>query len=181
MKTALILVDIQNDYFPGGKSELYEADDAARAAREILDIFRTHAWPVFHIRHIAEGGSATFFLPGTPGSETAKIVSSLPTEETFIKHSPNSFIGTPLGAALTGLRVERVVIAGMMSHMCIDSTTRAASELGYEVLLVHDACTTKALTFHGEVIPASQVHAAFMAALGAFAKVVSLEELIELL
>ena len=181
MKTALILVDIQNDYFPGGKSELYKAEDAAQSAREILRIFRARAWPVFHIRHIAGGDGASFFLPDTPGSEIAKLVSPLPAEEVFIKHAPNSFIGTPLGAALTNLRVERIVIAGMMSHMCIDSTTRAASELGFEVLLVHDACATKALVFHDEVIPALQVHTAFMAALGAFARVVSLEELKDLL
>ncbi|HWQ51573.1 MAG TPA: cysteine hydrolase family protein [Terriglobales bacterium] len=181
MKTALILVDIQNDYFPGGRSELCGAEAAAAAARKILRIFRVHEWPVFHIRHISQDEGASFFLPDTPGSETAKVVSPLPNEEVFIKHAPNSFIGTPLGAALTSLGVERVVIAGMMSHMCIDSTTRAAGELGYEVLLVHDACATKALAFGGEVIPAMQVHTAFMAALRAFARVVSLEELKELL
>jgi nicotinamidase-related amidase len=181
MKTALILVDIQNDYFPGGRSELSGTEDAAAAAREILGIFRAHAWPIFHIRHISQRDGATFFLPDTPGSEIAKLVSPLPSEEVFVKHAPNSFIGTPLGAALTNLRVERVVIAGMMSHMCIDSTTRAASELGFEVLLVHEACATKALAFRDEVIPALQVHTAFMAALCAFARVVSLEEMKEML
>lgn len=94
------------------------------------------------------------------------------------KHYPNGFRETPLLEHLKQLGVDELVIAGMMTQMCIDTTTRAAADLGFQCSLAHDACATRAQSFGGVTVPAAQVQTAFLAALnGAFAKVQSVEQL----
>ncbi|MFC1505336.1 cysteine hydrolase family protein [Thermodesulfobacteriota bacterium] len=173
MKQALINVDIQNDYFPGGRMELFDMVAAAKNAQHVLEQFRAQSLPVFHIQHIANRPGATFFLPETNGVETHKSVAPQPNERVIQKHFPNSFRDTPLLDELQGCNIEAVVICGAMSHMCIDTTVRAAFDLGFHCLVVADACATLSLKFGGITIEATQVHAAFMAALSApFAQIV---------
>ena len=94
------------------------------------------------------------------------------------KNFPNSFRETALLDYLRDRNVGQLVIGGMMTHMCIDSTTRAAADLGFECFLARDACATKTLSFGGEAIPAASVQMAFLASLnGLFAKVLSVDEL----
>lgn len=178
MSLALLLVDIQNDYFPGGAMEVVGADAAATQAAALLAAFRARSLPVVHVQHIATRPGATFFLPDTPGAEIHPVVAPLPGEPVFRKHFPNSFRETPLLEFLRTAGISRLAIAGMMTHMCIDSTTRAAAELGFSCVLCHDACATRALAFNGVGVAAAQVQAAYLAALnGLFAKVVSSSEL----
>ena len=95
----------------------------------------------------------------------------------ILKNYPNSFLKTDLHDYLQAQGVKQVVIIGAMSHMCIQATTRAASDLGYSVTVIHDACATLDLEFNGVNIPAAQVHASSMAALAfAYAEVVGMEE-----
>jgi len=174
MKTGLILVDIQNDYFPGGRMELAGMDAAAVNAGKLLDLFRAKAWPTFHVQHISNYKGATFFLPDTKGMKLSQSIAPLPEETIIQKHFPNSFRDTALLDALKTEAVERVVICGAMSHMCIDATTRAAADLGFACVLIHDACATRDLEFGGQMVKAADVHASFMAALGsAYAQVES--------
>jgi nicotinamidase-related amidase len=96
----------------------------------------------------------------------------------FRKHYPNSFRDTPLLGHLRDLGIDRLVVAGMMTQMCVDSTVRAAADLGFQCALAHDACATRALSFGGTTVPAESVQAAFLAALnGLFAKVESVDDL----
>lgn len=179
MKTGLILVDIQNDYFPGGKMELAGMDEAGQNARKLLTLFRTKKWPTLHIQHISEYEGATFFLPNTEGAELNPAISPLDEEAVIRKHFPNSFRRTGLQEALRAAGTERVVICGAMSHMCIDATTRAAADFGYACVVIHDACATRDLEFGGKAVKAEDVHASFMAALGsAYAKVTSCSDYI---
>lgn len=90
---ALLLVDIQNDYFPGGAMELVGPVEAAENARRLLDAFRQQKRRVIHIQHIATRPNATFFLPGTPGAEIHPLVAPLQDEVVLQKHYPNSFRG----------------------------------------------------------------------------------------
>lgn len=166
MKSGLILVDIQNDYFPGGKMELVDMDTAAAKAGKLLDLFRANKWSTFHIQHISNYKGATFFLPDTQGMELHPCIAPLPGETIIQKHFPNSFRDTALLDALKAAEVEQVVICGAMSHMCIDATTRAAADLGFACVLIHDACATRDLEFGGKTVKAADVHASFMAALG---------------
>jgi nicotinamidase-related amidase len=180
MKTALLLVDIQNDYFPGGAMELAGMDEAAATAGRLLTACRGRNFPIFHMQHLALRPGASFFLPGSVGAEIHPHVQPLPGEIVLQKHFPNSFRETDLLELLQKAGIEELVIGGAMSHMCIDATTRAAADLGFRCLVVHDACASRDLVFGGTVIPAAQVHGAFMAALSPlYARVLSLEELLQ--
>jgi len=165
MSQALILVDIQNDYFPGGNMELVDMEDAAANASAILHAFRVDQDPVFHIQHLALKPDAPFFVPGTPGADHHETVAPLAGEHVIQKNFPNSFRGTTLEEDLRHSGAEEFVIIGAMSHMCIDATTRAAFDLGFQCTVVADACATRDLTFNDNTIPAQAVHGAFMAAL----------------
>ena len=179
-KTALILVDIQNDYFPGGKMTLDGVEPASVNAARLLRHFRDKRLPVFHIRHLAAQPDATFFLPDTPGSEIHPSVAPMADEPVIIKRFPNSFRETTLLAQLKKAGIASAAFCGAMSHMCIDATVRAACDLGFQCRVAHDACATRTLTFGQETAPAAKVHAAFMAALSAaYAQVLSTEALIQ--
>lgn len=179
MKTSLLMIDIQMDYFSGGRMEVPGAVQASEAAAGLLKAFRTKGLPVVHIQHVSTRPGAGFLLPGTDGIEFHQNVSPLPGEAVIRKNFPNSFRGTGLGSLLQGQKIERLVVCGMMSQMCVDTTVRAAFDAGYQCLVAHDACAARTLTFQGTAVPAEQVHAAYMAALGAvFAKVMSSREII---
>ncbi len=179
MTIALLLIDIQNDYFPGGAMEVVGSRAAASQAATLLAAFRAKSLPVIHIQHIAARPGATFFLPNTVGAEIYHSVSPMPGEPVFQKHFPNSFRETPLRQHLEKENISRLAIAGMMTHMCIDTTTRAAADLGFACSLAHDACATRALSFNGTQVTAENVQAAYLAALnGLFARVVSSGELL---
>ena len=178
MQTALILIDIQRDYFPGGAMEVSGAEDAARQAALLLNTFRQKSLPVLHVQHISTRAGATFFLPDTPGVEIHDLVRPLPDEPVFKKNYPNSFHDTNLQEYLQQQGITNLVIAGMMTHMCIDTTTRAAADLGFTCTLAHDACATRSLTFDGKQISAADVQTAYIAALnGIFVKAESAREI----
>ena len=180
MKPALILVDIQNDYFPDGRMELVGIDEAGARAKDLLALFRERQWPVIHIQHIASSEKSTFFRPGTEGAEIHESVRPLPSEVVIQKHRPNSFRETTLLDELRQAGAEQAVICGAMSHMCVEATTRAASDLGFPCVVVHDACATRDLQFGERVIPARDVHDSFMAALGmGYADVLGFREYVE--
>lgn len=164
---ALLLIDIQNDYFPGGRMELAGADEAARQAAAVLQCCRDKQLPIVHIAHEAIQPGATFFLPGTEGRKIHPLVQPRDGEMVVTKNFPNSFKNTPLLEILQQLKVRRLIIVGMMTHMCVDATARAAKDLGFHCTLVHDATATRDLVFAGNQVPASQVRTAFTAALSA--------------
>lgn len=180
MTTALILIDIQNDYFPGGKMELSESLAASLKARDLLSFFRKNRLPVVHVRHVSTRPGATFFLPGTEGAEIHENVEPLSTETVLEKNFPNSFRQTLLLDHLRENGITRLVIAGMMTHMCVEASTRAAFDLGFECTLIHDACATRSLSFGNTAVPAEHVQTATLAALsGIYAKVMACDEFID--
>ena len=177
MTSALLLIDIQNDYFSGGKMALEGMEAAAANARLLLDAFRARALPVIHVRHLSVRPGAGFFIPGTAGAEIHAAAAPMQGERIVEKNFPNSFRGTPLEQWLREGAIERLVVAGAMSHMCVDATVRAAFDLGLRCTVAHDACATRALEFDGTAIAAAAVHGAFMAALRVpYAAVVSSRE-----
>lgn len=181
MKTALLVIDIQKDYFPGGKMELVNPLEAAQKAYMLLQCFREHGGHHVHIQHIALKPDASFFVKGTAGSDIHDSAAHFEGEPIVYKHEPNSFLNTKLLDMLKDWEVERVVITGMMSHMCVDATARAASDLGFKVIVAEDACATRDLKFDGTVVPAEHVHKAFMSALQSYGDVMKSDEVIALL
>lgn len=173
MKPTLLLIDIQNDYFPGGNMELAGMNQAADNAQKLLSHFRNNNWPVIFIQHLAVKPNASFFIPGTRGAEIHESVCPLPNETLITKNFPNSFRNTSLLSHLQALNTSDLVICGAMSHMCIDTTTRAAADLGYSCTLISDACSTRDLVFDDQKVKAADVQVAYLAALnGTFAEVV---------
>ena len=178
MPTALLLIDIQNDYFPGGAMELAGSVQAGERAGALLAAFRARGLPVIHVQHVSTRAGATFFLPDTPGVEINACVAPRPGETVVRKHFPNGFRDTPLLEHLRRGDVTALVVAGMMTHMCVDTTVRAAFDLGLVVRLAHDACATRALAFGGSTVAAADVQSAFIAALnGLFAQAQSAAEI----
>jgi len=173
-KRALIVVDIQNDYFAGGRCPLVGIDAAADNAARAIAAARDAGDLVVHIRHEFRTAEAPFFAPGSEGARIHPKAQSQDSETVIVKHFPNAFRDTGLKALLDKSGIEEVTIVGAMSHMCVDAATRAACDFGYKVTVVHDACATRDLTFNGVTVPAAQVHAAFMAALASsYAKMIS--------
>ncbi len=181
MTTALIIIDIQNDYFPNGNMELSNPDKAAANAAKVLEWFRQNNKDrIYHIQHIASDPALGFFVPGTTGVEIHESVQPLENESVITKHFPNSFLQTELESELRTAGVTKVVVVGMMTHMCIDATVRAAVDLGFETTLIEDACATRELTYSDKVVSAEQVHYAFVGALnGMYASVISTEQFLQ--
>ncbi|PWL16343.1 cysteine hydrolase [Falsochrobactrum shanghaiense] len=165
-KRAVVVVDLQNDYFPGGKYELVGIDKAAENAARVIEAARQKGDRVIHVQHIFPSPDAPFFTLDSEGIEINPVVASREGETVVVKNYPNSFLKTELKEILDADGIEDVVVVGAMSHMCIDATTRAASDFGYKTTVVQDACATRDLEHEGVTVPAASVHAAMMSALG---------------
>lgn len=176
---ALIIIDIQNDYFKGGKMPLVNSDEAAEKAGEVLAYFRDKGLPVIHIQHVSNREGAGFFLPATHGVEIHESVKPISGEKVIEKHYPNSFIETELQAYLSANNITDLVICGMMTSMCVDATVRAAKDLGYNCELVADACAAPNIEFGGQTINGKDVNIAIVGALNYYyAKVLNANDLI---
>jgi len=180
MKTALLVLDVQNDYFPDGKMETHKPLEASLEIQKLMTHFRNRAMPVIHVQHISARPGASFLLPDTSGIDFHKNVKPAKGEKIIIKNYPNSFRETELESYLKENNISKLVITGMMTHMCVDTTVRAAYDLGYECVVAGDACATRALKVLGNEISAENVQGSFLAALnGLFAKVLKTSEIIE--
>jgi nicotinamidase-related amidase len=164
-KKALLIIDIQDFYFPGGSSALVEPEKAAANAALILDKFRKANLTVIHVRH--NSGS---------GGNINKLVSPLPGEKVFSKDEINCFIGTGLNDFLKSSNIDTLVICGMQTHLCVEAATRAASDLGYKCILIHDACATKDLNFGDKIVKADDVHLSTLNTLKNYSIVLSTSE-----
>lgn len=177
MKKALLIIDVQNDYFAGGRSELYNPGAALENIEKLLCRFRSENMPVIYVQHINVREGATFFLPGTNDVLIHETIAPQTGDHVVVKHTPNSLFETNLLNIMQMNAVHELVICGMMSHMCVDTTTRACRDFGIPVTLIDDACATKNLSWDGQIIPAAVVHRVFMAALnGMFATVMKTDE-----
>jgi len=174
---ALVVIDIQNDYFAGGNMPLHEPQAAAERAAEVLDRFRQRSWPCFHPQHASLQPGATFMIPDTPGQEIAAILTPAENETVITKHFPSAFQNTTLHEQLQSLAIDQLVICGMMTHMCIDTSVRAAFERGYRIQLIGDATATRSLQYGGNTLSAESVQTAYLAGLsGVFATVLNTQE-----
>ena len=145
---------------------------AERRIQELILESRAFRRPIVYIQHINPPDD-TFFLEGTPGVEISDRIRPEASDKVIVKRYPNSFLETELDAYLKSLQADTLIICGMMTHMCVDTTVRAAMDYGYQVKLAADACATMDLELNGEIIPAEMVQKAFIAALdGVFATVI---------
>lgn len=165
--TTLLIIDVQNDYFPGGKMTLEGVEEAGKNAQQILEYFRKNNLPIIHIRHTSANEGATFFLPGTLGAEIHPLVSPLIDEKVIEKHFPNSFRDTDLLKYLQSENIKNLVITGMMTDVCVESTTRAAFDFGLNNIIIGDATATKDRELNGQIVSGSEVQRSFLAGISA--------------
>jgi len=165
---ALIVIDVQNFYFPGGRSELFEPEKAAERAAAAIREARETGNPVIFIQH-----------KSAAGMEINELVAPQPGEKIFVKEEVNSFLGTGLKEHIDGIAVDTLVICGMQTQMCVEAAVRAAHDYGYAVILLHDACATRNLKFGDREVPAADVHASTLATLKSYGTVLSVAEWIE--
>lgn len=161
---ALIVVDIQNEYFPSGKLPLVGIEEATANAALVIESARQKGYTVIHVHHEMPSADAPIFTPNSKGVEINEMVKPVDNETVIVKHYPNSFRDTPLKDMLDNAGIQDITVIGAMSHMCIDATVRAAFDYGYNVTTIHDSCATLDLEFDGKQVPAAQVHATIMAA-----------------
>lgn len=168
-KSALLLIDIQDFYFPGGRLQLENPEMAGMNAGLILDHFRKCDLPVYHVRHNFE-----------PGGNIHHYVKPEAGEPVISKDQVNAFLDTELLGMLQADSVEQLVICGMQTHMCVEAAVRAGHDLGFTCLLVTDACATRALQYEEHIIPAKNVHYSTIKTLqGSYARVLTTENLIK--
>ena len=162
--SALIIIDAQNTYCEG-IMKLDGMEKALKECRLLLDRFRKAGRPVFHIQHDAGPGSP--YDVTTHIGQIVDVLAPLHGEPVITKNYPHSFAGTELDALLKKAGIQNLILAGFMSHMCVNSTARGAFSLGYRATVVAAATATRSLPLKatGEVIPAAQVHSAALAAL----------------
>ena len=129
-KTALIVIDAQQEYFaPLGKVVLPGGPAAVKRIARALDWARGAKVPVIHIVHESRKAGAAIFAPGSPALAIHPDATPQAGEPIFTKHLPGSFTGTPLEATLRARGIERLVLAGFMTQMCIDTTARQGAHL----------------------------------------------------
>lgn len=165
--TALLIIDVQNDYFPGGKMTLENAEQAGENTKRILEYFRKNNLPVIHIKHISTNEGATFFLPDTDGAKINQLVLPVEDEKVITKHFPNSFRETDLLNYLQSNKIKNLVITGMMTDVCVEATTRAAFDLGFNNAIIGNATATRNRELNGEVVKAAEVQRSFLAGISA--------------
>jgi nicotinamidase-related amidase len=168
VKTALLIIDVQDFYFPGGKSALVNPQAAADKADMLLAYFREKGMPVIHIKHESK-----------TQSDIQSTVKPVEGEKIIIKREVSSFNGTDLNDYLKSIGVKNLVICGMQTHMCVEGAVRAGYDLGYNITLIHDACATKDLKWGDEIIPAKMVHLSTLSTLKSYATVVSADEFLD--
>jgi nicotinamidase-related amidase len=181
VKTALLVIDIQKDHFPGGKLPLVSPLEAAQKAYMILQCFREQGSKHVHIQHISIHPDAGYFISGDRGTDIHDSAAHFEGEPIVYKHEPNAFLNTGLLDLLKSWEIERLVICGMMTHLDVDATARAAAALGFQVIIAEDACATLDLHDGDTIIPAAQVQKTVLNGLKTYGRVMKSEELLALL
>jgi nicotinamidase-related amidase len=172
MATALLVIDVQNEYVTGGLPIAFPPVEGSLARiADAIDAAVVHGLPVVLVRHAEGDPTGGIFVTGTPGWELHEVVASRPHDVVIDKTLPGSFTGTGLADWLAQHDVDHVVVLGYMTHMCVDTTSRQAMHLGLEVTVLDDATGTIDIA---DDLPASLVHRVELGVLGdGFATVTS--------
>ena len=168
--TALVVIDAQQEYFaPLGKVVLPGGPAAVTRIARALAWARAESMPIVHIVHESRRPGAAIFAPGSPALAIHPEASAAPGEPVLTKHLPGSFTGTTLEHFLRERGVDRVILSGFMTQMCVDTTARQAAHLGFGVTVLADATAAKAVQGpDGEQISAEQVHRTHLGSLQGF-------------
>jgi nicotinamidase-related amidase len=180
-KSALVVIDAQQEYFaPIGKVVLPDGPAAVKQVARALAWARTGGTPVVHIVHESRRPNPATFAPGSPSLEIHPDARPAGSEPVMTKHLPGSFTGTDLERWLRERGVERLIVSGFMTQMCVDTTARQAAHLGFAVSVLADATAAMPVkALDGATIPADQVHRTHLGSLSGFlAQIVRVDDLV---
>ena len=158
-RAGLIVIDVQNDYFPGGAFPLWNAPATLAVTLEAINAAQARGLPVIHVQHVAdpELGRAPFFNAATPGVEIhAEVLAAAPAAPVIVKRYADAFDATDLEATLRGLEVDELLLCGMMTQNCVVFTAMSELTGGRDIAVVGDLCAA----------PSQVVHLVALAALG---------------
>lgn len=165
----LVVIDIQEFYFPDGAMPLVGPIEAVAQASRLIADWRTDGRPVVHVGHTVQAGGSFH-----------QSVLPVEGERVVMKTEVSCFNGTGLGEELKAAGVEQLIICGMQTHMCLEGAVRAAYDLGFDVVVAADACATRDLQFGDTTVAAADVHAATLATLeGGYAEVLDTDQVLE--
>ena len=149
MTKALLAIDLQNDYFPGGKFPLWNTDVVLQNIERAIAKASTQGIPVIHVQHVAKQGMAPFFNEGTPGAEIhPRILTAAPKAPVIVKEFADSFEKTNLEETLAKLGVTDLLVCGMMTQNCVTHTAISKAAEKYNVTILPDCCTTVSEILH---------------------------------
>jgi nicotinamidase-related amidase len=168
---ALIVIDVQYEYFPGGAWALPDAERTLPNILQRIARAREAGATVLFVQHVSPPG-APVFADGSQGGRLRAELGVGPQELVIRKSHPSAFQDTGLQAHLAGLGIRALDICGYMTQMCCDTTTREAYSRGCKVRLFSDATAARDLKVDGEVIPHHVVHRVSLGALSRFAQIV---------
>ena len=174
-KRALIVIDVQYDYFSGGAWALPASEQALPNIVRRINLARERGELVVFIQHLLPEG-APVFAQGTKGSLLHDDLNVQPEDAVLHKTHPSSFQDTDLQAFLSRHSIEEVDICGFMTQMCCDTTTREAYSRGYKVRFFSDATAARDLESNGETIPHNIVHQAELVTLARFATILAVQD-----
>ena len=150
-RKALVVIDLQTDYFPGGKFPLWQADETAARIVEAIRLCHARGIAVIHVQHLADPGAgiAPFFNPGTPGAAIhPAVLAAAPEAPVVVKHFADSFHGTGLAGTLAGLGADEILLCGMMTQNCVTHTALSPEAAAYRVRILPDLCTSVSEPIH---------------------------------
>jgi nicotinamidase-related amidase len=157
---ALIVIDVQNGMFSDPDNPVFRGDHLISVIKRLIRYFRNQKIPIIYIQHNGASGS-----PLEKSSDGWKIRQEIKPKNSDIviqKNTPNSFLDTDLKSILNELKAQDLIICGLQSELCIDTTCRQAKAFGYNVTLVKDAHST----FNTELLPAEKIWAHHNSVLG---------------
>ena len=162
-QTAVIVIDMQNEYFAGGKMPIPDGMQALNNSKRIVEFAHKNSMPVFFVRHLG-AADGPLFAAGSRFAEFHQDLQPGKNDRVIDKATPSAFVGTDLQKQLDGLGIKQLIVTGLMTHMCVSSTARDAVPLGYSVIIPEDATATRDLaTWNDNVVDHNVLHQAALA------------------
>lgn len=171
---ALVVIDVQNDYFPGGGFPLWNTDKTLENTEMAIAQARAQGGRVVHVQHVANtaNGPSPFFNPGSEGVAIhPRILAAAPDAPVVVKQHADSFVGTTLEATLQHWGVRELLVCGMMTQNCVTHTAISRSAEKYRVCILGDCCTTVDAMIHGFALNAVATRLTVQTAAQALARV----------
>ena len=170
MNKALLIIDLQNDYFPGGKFPLWNTGTTLINIKAAIKTAQTKGISVIHVQHIADPkmGIAPFFNQGTEGADIhPQVLQAAPDAPVVIKKFADSFVETNLEEILTGFGITELLVSGMMTQNCVTHTAISKSAEKYKVTILPECCTTVDEMIHNIALHAVSTRIALVPAVNA--------------